>query len=88
MMAVLVRMTVVGMDESSYDQAAGQLGELLRKQPGFIMHVAYPGPGGMGAGEVWEIREQCDTWFNEIVKPNVTFEIKQEFIELHNIITP
>ena len=38
--------------------------------------------------EVWETQEQHDTWFDENVKPNVPAEIRQEVIEIHNIVEP
>jgi heme-degrading monooxygenase HmoA len=87
-MTVLVRMTMAGMDAAAYDQAAGQLGPLVTKQPGFIMHVAYPSPGGFTVGEVWESRGQYETWFNANVKPNVPGDIKQEVIEVHAVLQP
>ena len=68
-MAVLVRMAAAGMDAATYDQAWTQLAGLVKKQPGFMMHVAYPSPGGFTVGEVWESRGQFETWFNENVKP-------------------
>ena len=76
------------MDTSQYDEASRQLTELVKKQPGFVMHVAYKTADGVGVSEVWESREQYDKWFNENVKPNVPFEIKQEVIELHNVVQP
>ena len=87
-MAVLVRMTAAGMDQATYDQAAAQLVALMKQQPGFIMHVAYPSPGGFSVGEIWESRGQYETWFNENVKPNVPAEIQQEVIELHAVVQP
>jgi len=87
-MAVLVRMSAAGMDLSNYDQAGEGLTELVRKQPGFIIHVAYKTPDGVGVGEVWESSEQSEKFFNENVKPNVPFEIKREVIELHNLVQP
>jgi hypothetical protein len=87
-MAVLVRMTVAGMDQATYDQASAQLTALVKQQPGFIMHVAYPSPGGFSVGEIWESRSQYETWFNENVKPNVPGEIQQEVIELHSVVQP
>jgi hypothetical protein len=87
-MAVLARMSAVGMDLSNYDQAGEGLTELVKKQPGFIIHVAYKTPDGVGVGEVWESREQSEKFFNENVKPNVPFEIKREVIELHNLVQP
>lgn len=85
-MAVLVRMTAAGMDQATYDKAAAQLVALMKQQPGFIMHVAYPSPGGFSVGEVWESRGQYETWFNENVRPNVPAEIQQEVIELHAVV--
>ena len=53
-MAVLSRNTVVGMTTDAYDQVALALAAQLKTQPGFVMHVAYPGPGwahrGRGVG--------------------------------------
>jgi len=87
-MAVLARMSAAGMDLSNYDQAGEGLTELVKKQPGFIIHVAYKTPDGVGVGEVWESREQSEKFFNENVKPNVPFVIKREVIELHNLVQP
>jgi heme-degrading monooxygenase HmoA len=87
-MAVLARMTVAGMDAATYDQVSTQLAPLIKKQPGFIMHVAYPSPGGFTVGEIWESRGQYETWFNANVKPNVPTEIQQEVIELHGFVLP
>jgi hypothetical protein len=87
-MAILARMSAAGMDLSNYDQAGEGLTELVKKQPGFIIHVAYKTPDGVGVGEVWESREQSDKFFNENVKPNVPFEIQREVIELHNLVQP
>jgi heme-degrading monooxygenase HmoA len=87
-MAVLVRMTVAGMDAATYDQASAQLVAMVKKQPGFVMHVAYPSPGGFSVGEVWESQGQFETWFIEHVKPNVPGEIQHEVIELHAVAQP
>jgi heme-degrading monooxygenase HmoA len=81
-------MTAAGMDEATYDQVSAHLAPLVRQQPGFIMHVAYPSPGGFSVAEVWESRGQYETWFNENVKPNVPAEIQQEVIELHAVVQP
>ncbi len=85
-MAVLVRMTAAGMDTATYDQISPPLVEMIKKQPGFVMHVAYPTANGLTVGEVWETREQHQKWFDENVKPNVPAEITKEVIELHNLV--
>ena len=82
-MAVLVRMTVAGVDEATYDQVSAHLGPAMKQQPGFMMHVAYPTPDGFYVGEIWESRAQFETWFNENVKPNVPAEIQPQVTELH-----
>jgi heme-degrading monooxygenase HmoA len=86
-MAVLVRMIAAGMDAATYDQVSKQLADLVKKQPGFVMHIAYPSTGGFSVGEVWESRGQFETWFNENVKPNVP-GIEHEVIDLHAVVQP
>ena len=84
-MAVLARMTAAGMDAATYDQASTQLAGLVKRQPGFMIHVAYPTPGGFTVGEVWESRGQFETFFNQNVKPNVP-GVEYEVIELHAVV--
>jgi hypothetical protein len=91
-MSVLVRITAPGMDQAAYDQAAPALHELVKKQPGFIMHVAYPTPSGFNVGEVWESQAQQESWFNEHVKPNLPAELldamSTEHFQLHAVVQP
>jgi hypothetical protein len=91
-MAVLVRITAPGMDQAVYDQGAPVLHELVKKQPGFLMHVAYQTPGGFSVGEIWETQAQQESWFNEQVKPNLPPEIvaaaTTEYISLHAVVQP
>jgi len=87
-MAILVRNTPAGMDAATYDTVSAGLIPVLKKQPGFLMHIAYVTPDGLVVGEVWETREHHQKWFEENVKPNVPVEIKQEIIELHNVVQP
>ena len=89
-MAVLVRMTAAWMDAATYDQVSAQLVPVIKKQPGFIMHVAYPIPGGFAVGEVWESKAQQETWYNEFVTPNLPDPdaMSSEYFELHAIVQP
>ena len=89
-MAVLVRNTPVGMDTATYDQISPPLIELIRKQPGFVMHCAYAIPDGIMVGEIWESADHERTWFEENVRPNLppNAEVKKEVIELHNLVVP
>jgi heme-degrading monooxygenase HmoA len=78
------------MDQATYDQMAPNLHPLVKKQPGFIMHVAYPIPSGFAIGEVWESQAQQDAWFNEFVKPNLpdSAVMTTEYFELHSVVQP
>ena len=86
-MAILAKVIIDRMDETSYDQLSGYLSKRLKKEPGFIMHVAYPGSAGFYVEEVWQSRAQFERWFNEEVKPNVP-QVQQEVIELHQMVQP
>jgi hypothetical protein len=48
--------------------------------------VKQDGASSVTVSEIWEGREQHDKWFDENVKANVQGEIKQEVIELRNIV--
>jgi hypothetical protein len=86
-MAVLVSITAPGMDAATYDQVSAQLTDLIKQASGFVIHVAYPSPGGFSVGEVWGSRGQFETWFNENVKPNVP-GVQHEVIDLHAVLQP
>jgi heme-degrading monooxygenase HmoA len=86
-MAVLVRMIVPDMDTAAYDRVSEYLGELIKKQSGFISHVAYPSPSGFLIAEVWESQHQFDNWFTHYLKPNVP-GVQHEVIELHSLVQP
>ncbi len=86
-MAVLVRMIAPDMDAAAYDRVSAYLGELIKKQPGFIIQFAYPGPSGFLVGEVWHSQRQFDNWFTHYVKPNMP-TVQHEVIELHAVVQP
>ena len=87
-MAVLIRHRAAGMTPAQYDELSPQLVELVKKQPGFVLHVAFEDAQGFYVAEIWETKEQHDSYFNEKVVPNVPAEIKQEVITLHNVFIP
>ena len=86
-MAVLIRHRAA-MSPAQYDESSPPLVAMLKKQPGFLLHVSYEDAGGFVVGEVWETREQHDAFFDANVEPNVPFEITQEVIELHSVHKP
>jgi hypothetical protein len=89
-MAVLVRISATGMDQATYDQMSPGLHEQVKKQPGFVIHIACPTPGGFGVGEVWESQAQQEAWFNEHVKPNLPDPVAMstEYVQLHAVVQP
>lgn len=74
----------------TYDQMVPLIHPHLKKQPGFIMHVAYPVADGFAVGEIWESQTQHDAWYNEFVKPNLPDPdaMSTEYIELHSVVQP
>ena len=86
-MAVLIRHRAA-MTPAQYDEVSPALVEILKQQPGFLLHVSYEDAGGFVVSELWETQEQHDTWFEAHVKPNVPGEITQEVIDLHSVHTP
>ena len=91
-MAVLVRITATGMDKAAYDQSAPGLHELVKRQPGFIIHVAYPTPGGFTVSEIWENELEQEAWFNEHVRPHMPAALldamSTEYFHLHAVVQP
>jgi heme-degrading monooxygenase HmoA len=86
--AVLYRHHVAGMGAEMYDQTSPKLIEELKRQPGFIYHVAFPEGDGFTVSEIWETREQHNRWFEDFVKPNVPAEIAVTELDVHNVVTP
>jgi heme-degrading monooxygenase HmoA len=86
-MSVLIRHRAP-MTPAQYDEVSPALIEILKKQPGFVLHVSYEDASGFVVGEVWDTQEQHDTWFAANVRPNVEGEITQEVIDLHSVHTP
>jgi hypothetical protein len=89
-MTVLVKITATGLDQSAYDHMVPGVHPLLKQQAGFIIHVAYPIPGGFAVNEVWESQAQHDAWYKEFVVPNLPDPnaMSTEYIELHAIVQP
>jgi heme-degrading monooxygenase HmoA len=76
------------MSPAQYDESAPPLVAMLKKQPGFLLHVSYEDAERFVVAEVWETREQHDAWFDTNVKPNIPMEITQEVIDLHSVHKP
>ena len=87
-MAVLIRHRAEGMTLAQYDEISPPLLEEIKKAPGFVLHTAFEDSQGFCVAEIWDSKEQHDSYFNEKVVPNVPAEIKQEVIDLHNVFTP
>jgi len=76
------------MTLTRYDEISPPLLEEIKKEPGFILHVAFEDSQGFCVAEIWESQEQHDSYFNEKVVPNVPAQIKQEVIQVHNMVEP
>jgi heme-degrading monooxygenase HmoA len=76
------------MSKDQYDEVSPRLVELLKQQPGFVLHITYEDADGFVVGEVWETQEQHDAWFDANVAPNVPMEITQEVVDLHTVHAP
>jgi len=87
-MAVLIRHRAQGLGIDDYDRISPPLVEQIKQQPGFVLHVAFEDSQGLCVAEIWSSQEQHDAWFNEAVVPNVPAEIKQEVIQIHNLVEP
>jgi heme-degrading monooxygenase HmoA len=68
-MAIQVVSEIQGMTKEQYEQAIGQIGDQLRRAPGFNHHVAGPMEGGYRVVEIWDSREELDRWLQDTVMP-------------------
>jgi hypothetical protein len=84
-MPVLIRHRAAGITPAQYDEISPRLVELVKQQPGFVLHVSFEDSQGFCVAEVWETKEQHDSFFDANVVPNVPAEITQEVIELHSL---
>jgi hypothetical protein len=76
------------MSAAQYDELSPPLLAELKKAPGFLLHVAFEDSQGFCVAEIWDTKESHDTFFNANVAPNVPVEIRQEVIDVHNIVEP
>ena len=87
-MAVLIRHRPQGLGPADYDRISPPLVEGVKRQPGFVLHVAFEDSHGFCVAEICDSQEQHDAWFNNNVAPNIPTEIKQEVVQLHAIHRP
>jgi hypothetical protein len=74
------------LSRAQYDEVSPRLVELVKKQPGFIVPIAFEDAQGFCVAELWKTQEQHDRFFDENIAPNVPAEISQEVIEIHNLV--
>jgi quinol monooxygenase YgiN len=85
-MAVLIRHRAQGLGKADYDRLSPPLLAELKGQPGFVLHTAFEDSQGFCVAEIWDSKEQHDSYFNEKVVPNVPAEITQEVVQIHNLV--
>ena len=85
-MAVLIQMSSSSMDPETYDKLCEELIPKLRIQPGFLMHVAYVTPDGLGVSELWETQEQHEAW--STTEPHMPPGAERNYLEVHSLVSP
>ena len=94
-MAVAVQMDFEGATLAQYDEACSKMG-LTPKGPGpagAISHFATMTDSGLRVVDVWESREQFDTFAQEQIGPvtqavGIAGPPAMQFFEVHNYFTP
>ena len=85
--------TATGMDQATYDQSAPGLHEMVKKQPGFIIHVgvsvARRLDGGRGLGQPGAARIVVQrTRTRRISRQRCWMGFTTEYIQLHALVQP
>ncbi len=89
-MAVLVIAENKGQTQQGYDGMIAQLGPMIQKAPGLIVHSGHATEDGWRVVEVWQSKAEANRWFADFVAPNLPSGIhpKRTFQELHIALTP
>ena len=89
-MAILMTAEVPGLTQEMADGMTAQLEEQQKSQPGFVLHANGPIDGGWGVTEVWETQENFDSFYEELVKPNLPEGLEPRITtrELHRVVQP
>lgn len=89
-MAILMTAEVPGLTQEMVDGMTAQLEDQQKARPGFVLHANGPIDGGWGVTEVWEAQENFDSFYEELVKPNLPEGIEPRIStrELHHVVQP
>ena len=74
-MAIELRAEIRGMTRAQYDQGIAQVGDQLRRAPGFVFHAAGPMEEGYRVEqgyrivEIWNSREECERFLQQTIMP-------------------
>ena len=68
-MAVELRAEIRGMTREQYERAVAQVGDELRRAPGFVAHAAGPIDGGYRVVEIWGSREELERFLQQTILP-------------------
>ena len=89
-MATLITTSIKGQTPEGYDQVSVFLHDVVRKAPGFIIHIAYGTDDGIWhVSEVWNSKKEADEFFATMVAPHLPKGIipKRSYQELHSVVT-
>lgn len=90
-MAILLTTNIQDQTKEGYDQVSVFLHQIIKKAPGFILHISYGTEDGVWhILEVWNSKKESDEFFAKNVAPNLPQGIipKRSYIELHSLVTP
>ena len=90
-MAIELRAEIRGMTKAQYDQGIAQVGDQLRRAPGFVSHAAGPMEGGYRVVEIWNSREECERFMQQTVMPMAQQvglpPFEPQFLPVDNVLT-
>lgn len=90
-MAVMLIATIPGGTSEQQHSIYDQVGDKLITENGFLFHAAGPTEGGWRLYEVWETREQLDTWLQGTIFPALPDDAPQpqmDIVDLEVVLRP
>jgi heme-degrading monooxygenase HmoA len=88
-MAILMRAEVSGQTQQGYQEVFDALRPLYAGARGFVAHFSYPIEGGWCVVDVWDSREQFESFFGQNVVPRLQTGLRPKisFQQLHDAFT-
>jgi hypothetical protein len=89
-MAILATAEAAGMTQEMFAELASKLSGDLRNAPGLVFHTSGPIASGWKVTEVWQSREDCESWYDNKVKPALHpgVELALTFEDVFRVVRP